>query len=142
MITRRQFIRIGAGGATIILTTKIGGLVRVVEAQIPGGGLDPLSVPKYQTPMLIPPVMPAAGTIKLQGGKNADYYEISMKQFSQQILPTSLPATTVWGYGAVASNSKRGLLLHNAPSLTIEAKWQRPVTLSTATATTTHTCCR
>jgi hypothetical protein len=32
-----------------------------------------------------------------------------------------MPATTVWGYGAVNSASKRGLLLHNAPSLTIEA---------------------
>jgi len=60
-------------------------------------------------------------------GKNADYYEISMKQFAQQILPAGLPATSVWGYGAVASASRRGLLLHNAPSLTIEAKWNRPV---------------
>jgi FtsP/CotA-like multicopper oxidase with cupredoxin domain len=71
--------------------------------------------------------MPKAGTVKLKGGKNADYYEISMRQFSQQILPASLPATTVWGYGAVASASRRGLLLHNAPSLTIEAMWNRPV---------------
>ena len=60
-------------------------------------------------------------------GKNADYYEISMKQFPQQILPVGLPATTVWGYGAVAAASKRGLLIHNAPSLTIEAKHDRPV---------------
>ena len=71
--------------------------------------------------------MPRAGMITLTGGKNADYYEISMKQFAQQILPAGLPATTVWGYGAVASESKRGLLVHNAPSLTIEAKWNRPV---------------
>jgi FtsP/CotA-like multicopper oxidase with cupredoxin domain len=50
-----------------------------------------------------------------------------MKQISQQILPADLPATTVWGYGAVKSASRRGLLLHNAPSLTIESKWNRPV---------------
>ena len=50
-----------------------------------------------------------------------------MKQFTQQILPEGLPRTTVWGYGAVASESQRGLLVHNAPSLTIEAKWNRPV---------------
>ncbi|HSO19982.1 MAG TPA: multicopper oxidase domain-containing protein, partial [Desulfosarcina sp.] len=79
------------------------------------------------TPMLIPPVMPTAGTVKNKMGKNADYYEISMKQFPQQILPAGMPATTVWGYGAVTSDSKRGLLVHNAPSLTIEAKWNRPV---------------
>ena len=64
---------------------------------------------------------------RLKGGKNADYYEISMKQFSQQILPAGMPATTVWGYGAVRSASDRGLLLHNAPSLTIEAQAGRPV---------------
>ena len=34
------------------------------------------------------------------GGKPVDYYEISMRQFTQQILPAGLPATTVWGYGA------------------------------------------
>jgi FtsP/CotA-like multicopper oxidase with cupredoxin domain len=97
-------------------------------AQIPGGTLDPLSVPKYMTPMLIPPVMPKAGTIKQRGGKNVDYYEISMKQFPQQILPAGFPATTVWGYGSVnGAGSKRPLLLHNAPSLTIEAKRDTPI---------------
>ncbi len=50
-----------------------------------------------------------------------------MRQLSQQILPAGLPPTTVWGYGAVKSASGRGLLLHNAPSLTIEAQWNRPV---------------
>ena len=84
-------------------------------------------MPKYVTPLLIPPVMPRAGTITMPGGKPADYYEISMRQFAQQILPAGMPATTVWGYGAVKSASKKGLLLHHAPSLTIEAKWNRPV---------------
>jgi FtsP/CotA-like multicopper oxidase with cupredoxin domain len=84
-------------------------------------------VTKFVTPMLIPPVMPRAATITMPGGKPADYYEISMRQISQQILPAGLPATTVWGYGAVKSASRRGLLVHNAPSLTIESKWNRPV---------------
>ena len=48
-----------------------------------------------------------------------------MRQFAQQILPAGLPATTVWGYGAVKSASKDGLLIHHAPSLTIEAQWNR-----------------
>jgi FtsP/CotA-like multicopper oxidase with cupredoxin domain len=98
-----------------------------VLAQIPGGTLDPLSVPKYETPLLIPPVMPKADTIKGRDGKPIDYYEISMRQFQQQILPAGLPATTVWGYGAVKSKSPSGLLIHNAPSLTIEATANRPV---------------
>ena len=77
--------------------------------------------------MLIPPVMPRAGTIKQSGGKSVDYYEISMRQFTQQILPAGLPQTTVWGYGGKAAQSNRGLLIHNAPSLTIEATANRPV---------------
>ncbi|HEX6330056.1 MAG TPA: bilirubin oxidase, partial [Actinomycetota bacterium] len=96
-------------------------------AQIPGGSLDPGDIPKYTTPLLIPPVMPRAGIIRNRGGKPIDYYEISMRQFAQQILPAGMPTTTVWGYGAVSSLSKRGLLLHNAPSLTIETMWRRPV---------------
>jgi spore coat protein A len=127
MISRREFLKLGVAGGAALFLAQIRGKYRVFAQPIPGGTLDPLSVPKYQTPMLIPPVMPEAGTIKQQGGKNIDYYEISMRQFPQQILPAGLPATTVWGYGAVASASKRGLLLHNAPSLTIEAKYNRPV---------------
>jgi spore coat protein A len=127
MLTRRQFLATSAvAGTTLVLYHYVGG-VRTVLAQLPGGTQDPLSIPKFQTPLLIPPVMPTAGTKRMPGGKNADYYEISVKQFTQQILPAGYPATTVWGYGAIASSSKRGLLLHNAPSLTIEAKWKRPV---------------
>ncbi|GGM89912.1 multicopper oxidase [Terrabacter tumescens] len=103
-----------------------GGATRAVAA-IPGGTLDPLAVPKFVTPMLVPPVMPRAGTIRRKGGKPVDYYEISVRQLSQQILPVGLPATTVWGYGAVRSANRRGLLVHHAPSLTIEARWKRPV---------------
>jgi len=129
MISRRQFFKLSAAtGIGLALYSKgPNGTVMIAQAQIPGGTLDPASVPKYQTPLLIPPVMPTAGTIKNMMGKNGDYYEISMKQFPQQVLPAGLPATTLWGYGAVATDSKRGLLLHNAPSLTIEAKWNRPV---------------
>ena len=127
MFSRRTFLKYTGGTAlTLFASGKLGGLRQAI-AQIPGGTLDPLSVPKYATPLLIPPVMPRAGTINSPAGKTADYYEISMKQFAQQILPAGLPATTVWGYGAVTSASKRGLLVHNAPSLTIEARWNRPV---------------
>jgi hypothetical protein len=50
-----------------------------------------------------------------------------MKQISQQILPAPLPVTTVWGYGAVSGAGRNPLLIHNAPSLTIESTWKRPV---------------
>jgi FtsP/CotA-like multicopper oxidase with cupredoxin domain len=130
-MSRRDFLRIGGGaGAGLFFIGQIAGVafkVPVAAAQIPGGTLDPGDVTKFVTPMLIPPVMPRAATITMPGGKPADYYEISMRQISQQILPAGLPATTVWGYGAVKSASRRGLLVHNAPSLTIESKWNRPV---------------
>ena len=93
----------------------------------PGGTLDVENVPKYQTAMLIPPVMPRAATVMSPGGKPTDYYEISVRQFRQQILPAGLPATTVWGYGAVRAQSTKGLVIHHAPSLTIEATSRRPV---------------
>ena len=127
--TRRAFVAwVGGAGAGFYLFGRVPGMsAPVALAQIPGGTLDPDDVAKYVTPMLIPPVMPRAGTITMPGGKPADYYEISMRQFQEQILPAGMPATTVWGYGAVKSASKKGLLLHHAPSLTIEAKWKRPV---------------
>ena len=126
MLTRRSFIRVtGASTLSLFFTDRLG-VTRQLFAQIPAT-VEAGTIPKFVTPMLIPPVMPRAGTISLKAGKNADYYEISMKQFAQQILPQGLPRTTVWGYGAVASNGERGLLLHNAPSLTIEARWNTPV---------------
>src|SRR5512144_1758688 len=97
LLTRRGFLKsAGVLSAAYWLgpTLMIGGKV---YAQIPGRTLMPADVPKYVTPLLIPPVMPRAGTGQV------DYYEISMKQISQQILPASMPATTVWGYGAVKS---------------------------------------
>ena len=126
MISRRTFLKYTAGTTLTWYAFNGLGIVKAI-AQIPGGTLNPNLIPKFQTPLLIPPVMPKAGRIVARGGKNVDYYEISMKQFDQQILPAGLPATTVWGYGAVSSESKRGLLIHNAPSLTIEARWNTPV---------------
>jgi spore coat protein A len=127
--SRRTFVAwVGGAGAGFYLFGRLPGMsAPVALAQLPGGTLDPSVVPKFQTPLLVPPVMPRADTITRPGGKPVDYYEISMRQFAQQILPAGMPATTVWGYGGVAAQSNRGLLVHNAPSLTIEAMWNRPV---------------
>ena len=127
MISRRDFLKLSGAGLVALYASTRGKFLMRAQAAIPGGTLDPGDILKYQTSLLIPPVMPKAGTFKGKEGKNGDYYEISMRQFSQQILPAGLPATTVWGYGAVKSISKNGLMIHNAPSLTIEAKWNSPV---------------
>ena len=128
-LSRRTFITwLGGTGAGFYLLGRVPGTkVPVVLAQGPGGTLDPTTIPKFETPMLIPPVMPRAAVLKQRGGKPIDYYEISMRQFAQQILPEGFNPTTVWGYGGNAARSNRGLLIHNAPSLTIEASWNRPV---------------
>ncbi len=67
--------------------------------------------------------MPQATKVKFKGAKNFDYYEIAMQQITQQILPAGLPATTVWAYGPYGQANG----IFNAPSLTIEARWNRAV---------------
>lgn len=89
------------------------------RAAIAGGTLDPAAINKYAAPLVIPPAMPKMQVIKEKGGV-ADYYEISVRQFQQQILPPGLPATTVWGYGSAGHSGT-----HNYPSFTIEAKTNR-----------------
>src|SRR3990172_8126666 len=71
-------------------------------AQVPGGSLDPATVPHFVDPLVIPPVMPAKG-VKWDPSvrKLVPYYEIEVVQFQQQILPATFPPTTVWSYAAV-----------------------------------------
>ena len=127
-VSRRLFLAGSAAAGTSMFLYQFVGGVKVVRAEIPGGTLPPDAIPKFATPLLIPPVMPKAGRIRQRGGKPIDYYEISVRQFAQQVLPAGLPPTTVWGYGSVnGSGSRNPLLLHHAPSLTIEADWTRPV---------------
>jgi FtsP/CotA-like multicopper oxidase with cupredoxin domain len=127
-LSRRNFlIGSAATGAGLFLVSFTGGKWTVRAVETPGPSLAAADVAKYTAPLLIPPVMPRAGTMKRRGGKPIDLYEISMRQFAQQILPDGMPTTTVWGYGAVKRETARGLLLHNAPSLTIEARRGRPV---------------
>lgn len=127
MISRRDFLKLSGAGVLSLFAMQGSRPTLKAQAAIPGGTLDPVTLPKFVTPMLIPPVMPRAAVIKQKGGKQVDYYEISMKQITEQILPAGFPATTVWGYGAVSGMGKKPLLVHNAPSLTIEAQAGRPV---------------
>ena len=67
---------------------------------LPNTVLDPLSIPKYMTPLVIPPVMPSEGQSDWNGeGELASEYWIAARQFEQQVLPEGFPMTTVWGYG-------------------------------------------
>ncbi len=125
MINRRSFIKYVSGTGFLYFAGGPGGIRRAFAQPLPGGTLDPAVIPKYQTPLLIPPAMPRAGKLKVKAAKNIDLYEIAVRQFVQQVLPPGLPMTTVWGYGPrVAQN---GPAIFNSPALTIEAKWGRPV---------------
>ena len=91
MITRRDFLKAGAvAGGSVFLVGARGVTLRATAA-IPGGTLDPTTIPKYVTPLVIPPVMPGVAV----KDRSIDYYEIAVRQFVQQILPPGMPATTV-----------------------------------------------
>jgi spore coat protein A len=119
-ITRRQLLKYGAaGGAALFLPLRVG--LRQALAQVPGGTLPPGSIPKYVTPLVIPPAMPR--TAAPPAVRNVDYYEIAVRQFQQNILPAAMGlTTTVWSYGSANHPGS-----FNYPAFTIEASWRTPV---------------
>src|SRR5574341_140574 len=115
-ISRRELLILSAAaGTTMLLPT--GPFVRRARAAIPGGTLTPDVIPKFVTPLLIPPAMPRA-----LSDATTDYYTIAVRQFTQQILPAPGPRTTVWSYGSTTDART-----FNYPSFTIEAKADRQV---------------
>jgi spore coat protein A, manganese oxidase len=130
MTSRRDFLKYtAAAGAGLIFFSRGGiGYVRAAPPSpsrqrsadgpesLPSSVLSPAAVPKYVTPLVIPPAMPKSGS-----DPEFDYYAIAVRQFSQQILPPSLPSTTVWSYG---SANHPGTF--NYPAFTIEATYGRP----------------
>jgi spore coat protein A len=122
-ITRRRFLEYGVGaGAGVVLWRSGGGRAFANAPAV--GVLDPRSIPKYETSLVIPPAMPRTSTVTRRGGRRIEYFEIAVRQFEQHILPQSmgLPATTVWSYGSVNHAGS-----FNYPAFTIEATWRRPV---------------
>jgi bilirubin oxidase len=116
---RTLFTAIGGVGAVAAVTPLLGRMLSGTAAGVASGTLDPTSIPKYVTALSVPPAMPLTGTAN---NGAIDVYSIAVRQFSQQILPTRLPATTVWGYGP----SGRSGAFHT-PGYTVEAQVNRPV---------------
>ena len=111
--SRRCFLKLSATGVLgLFVWDALGGVQQVFAAPIPGGTLGPGEVPKFVTPLVIPPPMPTV---------SPNTYSIAVRQFSQSILPAGLPATTVWSYGAA---NQLGTL--NYPAFTIEAERGTP----------------
>ena len=121
-VTRRRLFQYGAGAGAGLVLWRFGADGRAVAAQIPDSSLDPTSVPKYVTPLVIPPAMPRTAKLSRAGAAPVDYYEIAVRQFSQQILPAGMPQTTVWSYGSSSHPAS-----FNYPAFTIEASWTTPV---------------
>jgi FtsP/CotA-like multicopper oxidase with cupredoxin domain len=122
MVTRRLFLKSNLLAGTALLLPWNWGVGGAWAAALPGGSLNPRRIPKFRAPLVIPPAMPRSAEIQIPGGQSADYYEIAVRQFQQQILPPGLPPTTVWSYGSVQHPAS-----FNYPAFTIEALWSRPV---------------
>jgi FtsP/CotA-like multicopper oxidase with cupredoxin domain len=133
MRLKKQKILLGV----MMLTPIFAGVQNASAVPVDGGTLDPTTIPKYVTPLVIPPVMNKTGEGVDGRGLPTDEYDIAVRQFKQQILPGGIwdtiagtnynfPATTIWSYGpagdpvpaggvAPAANSQ-----FNYPAYTIE----------------------
>ncbi|MDF1532771.1 MAG: multicopper oxidase [ANME-2 cluster archaeon] len=112
-MNRRTFVKLAAlAGASTMIPWGNRGLIRRAFAQyVTQNTLDPALISKYMAPMVIPPAMPGKKTT------NKDMYKIAMRQFDQQILPSSqYGMTTVWSYGSIDHPGT-----FNYPAFTIEA---------------------
>jgi spore coat protein A, manganese oxidase len=120
-ITRRQLARGAAGaGAGALAWRFLGG--SAVARPLSRRPLDPRAIPKFVTPLTIPPAMPG-GVARGQGGGVVDSYRIGVRQFRQQVLPAEmgLRPTRVWSYGSADHPET-----FNYPAFTIEARWGQP----------------
>ena len=116
-LSRRQFLKMtGLAGASLCLPWGVS--LDKALAAISGGTLNPTNIPKYIMPLIIPPAMPKTP----HPDASIDYYEIAVRQFQQQILPTGMPATNVWSYGSVNHPGT-----FNYPAFTVEAINNKPV---------------
>jgi len=129
-------------GVTILAICALS-VPSVMAQALPGGTLDPLLIPKYVTPLVIPPVMNNTGA--------ANDYDIAVRQFQQQILPgglwanaavspacaadpgCNLPPTTVWSYGPAADSvpavAPDPASQFNYPAYTVENTVNTPTTV-------------
>jgi FtsP/CotA-like multicopper oxidase with cupredoxin domain len=156
-----QFKRRATVGA-VLTGFALLNLPGAMAAPLPGGTLDPTTIPKYVTPLVIPPVMNNA--IDNQGTPIPNDYDIAVRQFQQQILPGGiwatlnpdindplinptgpLPPTTVWSYGPAADPAPTGGVApaansqFNYPAYTIENTTNTGVTVDWINDLVDHT---
>src|SRR4030042_5045663 len=136
MLTRKKFLKMGAmTGLAVTVPTSLMNL-RKTRSKIaqrrhpfnpatPDTILDPLAIPKYEVPLVIPPEMPETSMIG-----NIHYYEVAVRQFQQMILPPSMSLpTTGWSYGSANAPAT-----FNYPAFTIEAVHGEPARIKSINA--------
>ncbi len=108
----------------------VSAFVTPISAAMPSSPtLDPTSIPKFVSQLVIPPVH--VPTVVTHGGTVIRHdYKVDVTEFYQQILPSGFPATKVWGYGSMARDAITGQFLsyfRNAPGSTFEATRGIPI---------------
>lgn len=97
--------------------------------------LNPALIPKYVNQLVKPPVYkPFKIYVKAESDCESFFekrhlYFIDICQFKQQVLPPSLPETTVWGYGGLVKDPETGKTVYtrSTPGATFEAHRGVPV---------------
>jgi FtsP/CotA-like multicopper oxidase with cupredoxin domain len=131
-------------GQKLFLLTPLALAMSGAQAQaLPGGTLDPTTIPKYVSDLVIP------GVMKKSDALDKDY-EIAVRQFRQQMLPTtgcdpavqppgsctrrgSFRPTKIWGYGPSSDVPPRVAPVpaaesqFNHPSFTVEVERDQTV---------------
>lgn len=114
-LSRRQFLTLSA--LLALPVPDFPGSLALKRLRQDRTPLDPTTIEKYAVPLIIPPVM------KPVDSGDMTTYEISIRQFEQQVLPTGMPKTTVWGYGKTGDPLPgEGASSFNFPAFTIEAR--------------------
>jgi spore coat protein A len=115
-MSRQELLRQGAGCARILfVAAACASLLAACRGARAQALLDPSTLTKYVDLLPNPQDNPIAPTGMLDG---ADYYEVSIGQFTQK-LHRDLAPTTLWGY----NNSYPGPLFNVNAGSTIKVKW-------------------
>ena len=100
----------------VLLFLIAGSVTGALAQPLPGGTLDPTTIPKYVTPLVIPPVMNNTG--------HDHDYDIAVRQFQQQILPGGI-WNTINGRGGCLSADHGLELRTGCGSIPIPRYWRR-----------------
>ncbi|MHB0915219.1 MAG: multicopper oxidase family protein [Thermoleophilia bacterium] len=90
--------------------------------------LDPATITQFSSPLPIPPYYsPTVVTDPDTGAVLSHDYAVDITEFQQQVLPSPLPTTTVWGYGGMVSAPGGPVYYRGAPGATFAATRGVPV---------------